>query len=272
MLKLQKPIQNLGKCFSCSSKTSGRHDGRIALLTASTSGIALEAAKRLAKEGAHVVLSSRKQDNVDAAIEDMKSLGYSVSGRVCHVSNEDDRKALVAETAKNYGGIDYVFSNAAVNPHAKSFLETEDAMFDKIFDVNVKSMFTLVKDCVPHMKNRPNASFIFHSSAIAYKCANYPGGYAVSKMTLLGLSGALMPELSKHNIRVNVLAPTSTPTKFGRFITDNPALWATMAKVTPYNRFPEISEITGVISFIFSDDAKYVTGETFPLSGAAWLR
>lgn len=272
MLSTRNPILNVCRTFSCSSSTSGRHDGRVALLTASTSGIALEAAKRLAAEGAHVVLSSRKKENVDAAIAEMKSKGYSVSGRVCHVSNDEDRRAMIEDTVRDYGGIDYVFSNAAVNPHAKSFLETEDKMFEKIFDVNVKGMFTLVKDCVPHMKNRPNASFILHSSAIAYKPMDYPGAYSVSKTALLGLSAGLMPELAKHKIRINVVAPTSTNTRFGSFIVKTPEIWEPIARMTPYKRPAEISEIAGTISFLFSDDATYVTGETVLLGGAAWLR
>ncbi|KAJ6376953.1 hypothetical protein OIU76_025999 [Salix suchowensis] len=97
--------------------TSGkRFEGKVVLVTASTQGIGFSIAERFGLEGASVVISSRKQKNVDEAVEKLKAKDIKVSGVVCHVSNAQQRKNLVETTVQKYGKIDVVVSNAAVNP------------------------------------------------------------------------------------------------------------------------------------------------------------
>merc|ERR1712071_463191 len=120
-------------------------DGRIAIVTASTEGIGFSIAKRLAEDGAKVVISSRKQRNVDAAVEKLAKEGLSVTGTVCHVGVAEDREKLIAETVAQFGGLDILVSNAAVNPTFGPILSCPENAWDKIFDINVKAAFLLAK-------------------------------------------------------------------------------------------------------------------------------
>ncbi|XP_053451146.1 dehydrogenase/reductase SDR family member 4 isoform X2 [Nycticebus coucang] len=104
---------------------------KVALVTASTDGIGFAIARRLAQDGAHVVVSSRKQQNVDRAVATLQGEGLSVSGTVCHVGKAEDRERLVAMAVKLHGGIDILISNAAVNPFFGNLMDATEEVWDK---------------------------------------------------------------------------------------------------------------------------------------------
>lgn len=114
------------------------------------------------------MISSRKLKKVTKAVDSLKKLGYSVHGCKCHVGVEDDRKNLFRETISIFGRIDIFVSNAAVNPFMGKILECPESVWDKIFDVNVRAPFLMVKEVVPLMKKSQSSSIIFISSVAAY--------------------------------------------------------------------------------------------------------
>ncbi|PON52177.1 Short-chain dehydrogenase/reductase [Parasponia andersonii] len=122
-----------------------RFKGKVAIVTASTQGIGYSIAQRLGLEGASVVISSRKQENVDAAIEKLESKGIQVLGVVCHVSNAQQRKNLIDRTLEKFGKIDVVVSNAAVNPSPDTIMRSQESILDKLWEVNVKAPILLIK-------------------------------------------------------------------------------------------------------------------------------
>uniref|UniRef100_A0A2I3GEU8 Dehydrogenase/reductase 4 n=1 Tax=Nomascus leucogenys TaxID=61853 RepID=A0A2I3GEU8_NOMLE len=106
---------------------------KVALVTASTDGIGFAIARRLGQDGAHVVVSSRKQQNVDQAVATLQGEGLSVTGTVCHVGKAEDRERLVATAVKLHGGIDILVSNAAVNPFFGSLMDVTEEVWDKLW-------------------------------------------------------------------------------------------------------------------------------------------
>ncbi|XP_040826131.1 dehydrogenase/reductase SDR family member 4 isoform X4 [Ochotona curzoniae] len=106
---------------------------KVAIVTASTDGIGLAIARRLAQDGAHVVISSRKQQNVDRTVAALKQEGLSVSGTVCHVGKAEDRKRLVATAVNRHGGVDILVSNAAVNPFFGNLMDVTEEIWDKFW-------------------------------------------------------------------------------------------------------------------------------------------
>ncbi|XP_029397724.1 dehydrogenase/reductase SDR family member 4 isoform X2 [Mus pahari] len=104
---------------------------KVALVTASTDGIGFAIARRLAEDGAHVVVSSRKQQNVDRAVATLQGEGLSVTGIVCHVGKAEDREKLVTTALKRHQGIDILVSNAAVNPFFGSLMDVTEEVWDK---------------------------------------------------------------------------------------------------------------------------------------------
>uniref|UniRef100_A0A8D0XYP5 Dehydrogenase/reductase (SDR family) member 4 n=2 Tax=Sus scrofa TaxID=9823 RepID=A0A8D0XYP5_PIG len=108
-------------------------ENKVALVTASTDGIGLAIARRLAQDGAHVVVSSRKQENVDRTVATLQGEGLSVTGTVCHVGKAEDRERLVAMAVNLHGGVDILVSNAAVNPFFGNIIDATEEVWDKLW-------------------------------------------------------------------------------------------------------------------------------------------
>ncbi|XP_021575084.1 dehydrogenase/reductase SDR family member 4 isoform X2 [Carlito syrichta] len=191
---------------------------KVALVTASTDGIGFAIARRLAQDGAHVVISSRKQQNVDRAVATLKGEGLSVTGTVCHVGKAEDRERLVATAVKLHGGIDILVSNAAVNPFFGSLMDVTEEVWDKVLNINVKATALMTTAVVPEMEKRGGGSVVIVASVAAFVPFPALGPYNVSKTALLGLTKNLAIELAPRNIRVNCLAPGLIKTNFSRVL------------------------------------------------------
>ncbi|KAJ6769613.1 TROPINONE REDUCTASE-LIKE 3 [Salix purpurea] len=245
--------------------TSGkRFEGKVVLVTASTQGIGFSIAERFGLEGASVVISSRKQKNVDEAVEKLKAKDIKVSGVVCHVSNAQQRKNLVETTVQKYGKIDVVVSNAAVNPSTDPTLETEESVLDKLWEINVKASILLLKDAAPHMKK--DSSVVLISSISGYHQHDSLAMYGVSKTALFGLTKVLAAEMAPDT-RVNCVAPGYVPTHFTGYITGNQTLRKAIEDRTLLNRLGTTDDMASAVAFLASDDASYITGETLVVAG-----
>lgn len=247
-------------------------DGKVAIVTASTDGIGFAIAKRLAEDGAKVVISSRRQKNVDKAVELLKKENLTVLGMPCHVGLEADRQKLIEQTKATFGGIDILISNAAVNPVFGPVLNCPEDAWDKIFEINVKAAFLLAKAVVPHMEERGQGSIIFVSSIAGFQPFSALGAYSVSKTALLGLTKVLAQELGPSGIRVNCIAPGVIQTKFSAMLTDNDGVREKVLEGVPLQRIGQPHEMGGLASFLCSDDASYITGENIVASGGSQSR
>ncbi|KAL6440205.1 hypothetical protein ACFW04_003058 [Cataglyphis niger] len=249
-----------------------RLEDKIAIVTASTDGIGLSIAKRLAQEGAKVMISSRKELNVKNAVEELRSEGLQVSGVVCHVGKAEDRKNLFEKTKAHFGGLDILISNAALNPAIGHTLDNTEEMWDKIFDINLKSTFLLMKESLPLLKKSLSPSIITISSIGAYRSYDSLGIYSISKTALLSLTGVVATELAPQGIRVNCIAPGLIKTKFSKELygTQDPYDFS-MSKIA-MKRLGTSEEIASVAAFLASDDASYITGETIAVTGGIFSR
>uniref|UniRef100_A0A2P2JGB8 Uncharacterized protein MANES_16G001800 n=2 Tax=Rhizophora mucronata TaxID=61149 RepID=A0A2P2JGB8_RHIMU len=241
-----------------------RFEGKVAIVTASTQGIGFAIARRLGLEGASVVVSSRKQKNVDEAVKNLKAQDIAVLGVVCHVSYAEQRKLLVDNTLKKYGRIDVVISNAAANPTTESILETQESVLDKLWEINVKASILLLKDAAPHMQK--GSSVVLISSIAGYHPHALMAMYGVTKTALLGLTKALAAEMAPDT-RVNCVAPGFVPTHFADFITKNEDLQKSIEGNTLLNRLGTTEDMASAAAFLASDDARYITGETLVVAG-----
>ncbi|KAK9743627.1 hypothetical protein QE152_g8422 [Popillia japonica] len=241
--------------------------GKTAIVTASTDGIGLGIAQRLGQEGANVVISSRKQKNVDAAVEKLKAKGLKVVGITCHVAKAEDRQKLYEHAEATFGGIDILISNAATNPTMGAVLDCEESAWDKIFEVNVKASYLLAKEVLPYFNKKNGGKIIFVSSVGGYHPSELLGAYSVSKTALLGLTKAAAIQLAKDNIQVNCLAPGIVQTKFADALTSSEVARSEALFRIPLNRFGTPSDMGAAVAFLASDDANYITGETIVVAG-----
>ncbi|XP_008065959.1 dehydrogenase/reductase SDR family member 2, mitochondrial isoform X2 [Carlito syrichta] len=239
---------------------------RVAVVTGSTNGIGLAIARRLAQDGAHVIISSRKQQNVDRAVAALQGEGLSVTGTVCHVGKADDRERLVAKALEHRGVIDFLVCNAGVNPLVGSTLGASEQVWDKILSVNVKSPALLLSRLLPYMEKRKGA-VILVSSISAYMPYVELGAYNVSKTALLGLTRTLALELAPKDIRVNCLVPGLIKTDFSKVLHKNEPFWNDFKESQRLHRIGQPEDCAGLVSFLCSPDASYITGENIVVAG-----
>ncbi|XP_054988596.1 dehydrogenase/reductase SDR family member 2, mitochondrial-like [Sorex araneus] len=254
-----------------SSSRAGRNlDQKVAIVAGSTKGIGLAVARRLARDGAHVVISSRKQQNVDSAVAMLHGEGLSVTGTVCHVGKAEDREQLVAKALEHYGGVDFLVCVAGVNPLVGSTLGASEEVWDKILDVNVKAPALLLSRLLPHMENRGGGSVVLVSSVVGYLPIPKLGVYNTSKTALLGLTKSLAMELAPKNIRVNSLVPGIIKTDFLQMVRVIEAAYSPLLRPhllsLPF-RYGEPEDCAGLVSFLCSSDASYITGENIVVAG-----
>ncbi|XP_058971646.2 dehydrogenase/reductase SDR family member 4 [Pocillopora verrucosa] len=260
--------------MSTTAASSRSLEGKVAVVTASTEGIGFAIAKQLARDGAKVMISSRKQDKVIDAVSKLeKEQGCTVKGVVCHVGKNEHRRNLIKETLDTFGGIDILVSNAAANPTFGPILETPEESWEKIFDINVKSAFLLAKDVVPFMKKRGGGSIVFVSSIAGLQPSLQGlGAYSVSKTALLGLTKVLANECAHMGVRVNCVAPGIIKTKFSGALWQSESLTEAALAQVPLRRLGESEDIGGAVSFLSSDQASYITGETLVIAGGMHSR
>mgnify|MGYP000101637050 CR=1 FL=1 len=249
-----------------------RYEGKVALITGATKGIGFAIAERLGLEGAAVAICSRKQKNVDEAVNALKAKGVThVVGFPIHVGTSEAREQLIQATVKHFGRIDVLVSNVALNPVMGPMLDvTTESVWDKIMDVNVKSHFFLVKSALPHMPAGGNVIII--ASYAGYLPNPLLGAYSVSKTALLGLTKVLATELAPRQIRVNCVAPGIIKTNFSEALWKSDAAADVTLKDIPLQRFGLPEECASCVAFLASADGAFMTGEVLLPTGGVHAR
>jgi len=240
---------------------------KVAIVTGSSKGIGEQIARTFAEHGAKVVVCSRKQDAVDAVAQSIKESGGDALGIECHVGSKEALENLVSKTVDHYGGVDILVNNAAINPVFGKIAEADEAVFDKIMNVNVKACLTLANLCLPYMEKNGKGSVINIASVEALKPTFGLGLYSISKAALLMLTKSQAKEWGRKNIRSNAICPGLIQTKFSA------ALWTdekTLEKFTqhlPLQRMAQADEITGLALYLASDGSSYTTGGVYTSDG-----
>lgn len=241
--------------------------GKVAIITGASKGIGESIARGLAEFGAKVIVSSRKQDAVDAVAENFKADGLEATGIACHVGDKEQLKNLVEKTVATYGGVDILINNAATNPVFGPLAEADEASFDKIMDINVKACFILANMCFPIMKERGGGSIINIASVEGMKPSFGLGLYSVSKAALLMLTKNQAKEWGSVGIRSNAICPGLIQTKFSSALWQNEAILKQVEKHLPAGRMAQPDEMAGLALFLAADASSYCTGGVFTADG-----
>ena len=241
--------------------------GKVAIVTGSSKGIGLSIARGLAENGAKVVISSRKQDAVDAVAAEFNEAGLEAVGIACHIGDGDQRKALVAKTMEQFGRIDILVNNAAINPFYGPLETSNEEVFDKIMNVNVKAPWLLSNLVHPHMKEQGGGSIINIASVEGVHPGFRLGLYSVTKSALIMLTKNQAKEWGRHGIRSNVVCPGLIKTKFSEALWSDDKLAGHYTSVVPLRRVAEPDEMAGIVMLLASEAGSYMTGGAYAADG-----
>jgi NAD(P)-dependent dehydrogenase (short-subunit alcohol dehydrogenase family) len=237
---------------------SNKLEGKIALVTGGNSGIGLATAKRFISEGAKVIITGRRKENLDAAV---KELGPNATGIQADAGKLADMDKVYAEIGKQYGKLDVLFVNAGGGEFATIDQVTEEH-FDKTFATNVKGLFFTVQKALPLMPE--GGTIVLNASVVSIKGMPAFGVYSATKAAVRSFARTWTNELKDRKIRVNVVSPgpIDTPGVDGLAQDAEQAkqLKANLASQVPLGRIGEADEIAKVVVFLASDDSSFVAG------------
>ncbi|MCG8914982.1 3-oxoacyl-ACP reductase [Actinokineospora sp. PR83] len=242
-----------------------RLDGRVAVVTGGASGIGLASVRRLATEGARVVVADVDPDAGRAAAAEVDGLFVRTD-----VTSEDDVRALFQTTVDTYGSLDVAFNNAGISPpEDDSILTTGIEAWNRVQQVNLTSVYLCCKYAIEHMRSRRRGSVINTASFVAVMgAATSQISYTASKGGVLAMSRELGVQFAREGIRVNALCPgpVNTPLLRELFAAD-PERAARRLVHVPMGRFAEPEEIAAAVAFLASDDSSFMTASQFLVDG-----
>ncbi|WP_159586688.1 SDR family NAD(P)-dependent oxidoreductase [Chelativorans xinjiangense] len=246
--------------------------GKVALVTGSSRSIGAEIVRALARDGADVVVNVRTAGGeAEAVAEECRGAGVRATVVVADVSSDEGTKALAAGALDAFGRVDILVNNVGASPRMP-FLDMAYEDWSTLFDINANSMFRMCKLIVPQMVERGwgriinmggHAHINIHGTGVHVKA---------TKAAVVGLTRGLAGELAQHGITANVVAPHAidTPPRHNKYYRDNDPKWDPVSRGVdkiPVGRLGKPAEIAALIRFLCSDDAAYLTGQTYLVNG-----
>lgn len=240
-------------------------DGKVALVTGASRGIGLATAQALAASGATVMLSSRKQDALEAAAA---TIDGTTGVFAANVGDPDAAAACVAATMEQFGAVDILVNNAATNPYFGRAIDIDLPRYDKTWQVNLRGMLVWTQEAYRASMAEHGGTVINLASIGGITVEAGIGIYNTTKAAVIHLTRNLAHELGP-DVRVNAIAPGLVKTDLAR------ALWEdnedAIARHLPLKRLGEPADIAHMAVFLASDAASWITGQTMVVDGGATL-
>ncbi len=242
-------------------------NGKVALITGASRGIGEATARLLAEQGAHVVISSRKQEDLDRVAASIEAGGGKCTAIAAHQGESAALKHLMTEIEQRFGKLDILVNNAATNPYFGHITDTDVSMIDKTLQVNIKGYFELASLAAKLMKKGGGGAIVNIASINGVKPGMFQGIYSISKAAVINMTQAFAKECAPWKIRVNAVLPGLTETKFASALTQNEQILKVALQSIPLARVAQPAEIAPAILYLVSDAASYVTATTLTVDG-----
>jgi 3-oxoacyl-[acyl-carrier protein] reductase len=245
-----------------------RFDNKVALVTGASSGIGRATAKEFAKTGAKVVVHYNVSlEDAEAVVDDIKTAGGEAIALQADVSKKEEVDTLVKATLDRFGTVDILINNAGALIKRESLEKMEEALWDEVMDVNLKSIFLVSQAVIPIMKGKKYGKIINLTSIAARVGGGVGAGhYSASKGGILTLSKNMAKELAPHGIIVNAISPGIIDTRFHERFT-SPEIFNKFKESVVLKRAGTAEEVAWPILFLCSEYAAYIVGETIEING-----
>jgi len=243
--------------------------GKVAIVTGSTKGIGRAMAEGLARAGASVVVSSRKQDLCETVAKEIEATtGAEVLGLACHVGEWDVIPEFIDAVRLRFGRIDALVNNAGINPARIGPADMNLEYWRKVFSVNLEGPLRTSQCVLPLMREQGGGSIVNIGTMAAYSGGSNVCAYGASKSALLNLTKSMAMDWARWNVRVNMLSP-------GPFMSEmmqggastSPGFLDLVAGGTFMKRIADPDEIVGPVCYLVSDASSFVTGDDLSVSG-----
>lgn len=244
-------------------------EGKVALITGASRGIGLAIAERFVDEGAEVIIVSRKQDQLDEVAEQLRQRGGKAHPIAAHMGQLDAITALVNEIDKRGLKVDVLVNNAGISPpHVESMVDTTEALWDKVMDVNLKGPFFLTAAIGKRMvAHGAGGAVINISTTSALMAQPEIAAYCISKAGLNMVTRTFARELGPQGIRVNAISCGVIKTAMGDHTLNDPQRYADMMKINPLKRVGYPEEVASTALFLASSESSYSTGLILQVDG-----
>lgn len=242
-------------------------NNRVAVVTGSTQGIGLAIAKRLAKEGVKVVVTSRSIDKVNEAVDEIRNDGGEAFGLKCNVTNREEVKALGEKVIEKYGSVDILINNAGITKDS-SFKKMTDEQWDEVLNSDLKSVFIVTQELSKYMESNRYGRIVNLSSVVGLSGNYGQSNYSAAKAGIIGLTKTLSMELGKKGITVNAIAPGFIETAMTQEIPEK--IRTEIVESIPVGRPGSTEDIAAATAFLASEEAGFISGVTLSVNGAMY--
>jgi 3-oxoacyl-[acyl-carrier protein] reductase len=246
-----------------------RLHGKIAIVTGAASGFGAGIARRFAAEGAQVIVNDLEEAGAQRIVREIVAEGGRAAACIGDVSRDADVARLVAFALAECGGLNVIVNNAGTTHRNQPMLDVSEAAFDRIYQVNVKSLYLTAKHAVPHFRAQRNGVFITIASTAGVRPRPGLTWYNGSKGAAIVTSRSMAAELARDNIRVNIINPVAGETAMlADFMgEDTPSMRAQFIATIPLGRLSQPSDVATAAVFFASAEAAFITGACLEVDG-----
>lgn len=247
--------------------------GKIAVITGATGGIGFQVAKRLGEDGYTVVLNGIEDEAGAQRVAELSAAGITAEYIGFDVTSDDAVTKNITAIGEKYGKIDLLVNNAGGLGGRSRFEEMTTEFYRFVMALNLDSVFFASRAAIPYLKKGENASIINYTSNAGWNAGGPGAGiYGTSKAGVHAITRALAKDLAEYGIRVNAVSPGTIDTPFHAQIkATKPEVFASWANSILLGRIGKPEEVAGVVSFLASDDASFLTAETIQIGGGQAL-
>lgn len=244
-----------------------RLSGKVALITGGNAGIGESIAKLFAEEGAAVVVTGRRQAELDRVVREIVAKGGKALAVAGTVTDEAHARAAVQQTIATFGKVDVLVNNAGVGEFGKRLHETDDAAWAHVLDVNLTGVFRITRAVIPQMLKQTGGAIVNISSIASLVGIPMLSAYAASKGALDALTRSIAIDYAPDGIRCNVVNPGLIDTPMAAPLMANPEQLGSLLADYPIRRPGKPEEVASMVLYLASDESAWVTGGTFRIDG-----